>query len=1009
MCGIAAIFNYRTGEPIDHAELTTVRDYMTTRGPDGFGDWISADRRIGLAHRRLSIIDLSEAGAQPMKNHDGSLIITFNGEIYNYRQLRSELEAKGYQFQSTSDTEVLLHLYAADGESMVGKLRGMYAFAIWNERKKGLFLARDPYGIKPLYLADNGKTLRLASQVKALLAGGQVDTSVEPAGHVGFFLWGHVPSPYTLYRGIRGLPSGTTLWLDQSGHRREHQFCSIPQILAAAEAESAPSAIGHLPSSQSRLRSALTDSIRHHLVADVPVGIFLSSGLDSTSITALASECSSNLRTVTLAFEEFQDKPDDESPLAAEVAARYGARHQTVWVGKHDFRDSFDRIMQAMDQPSCDGINSFFVSHAAARAGLKVALSGLGGDELLGGYPSFGEIPRSVRLLKHFSASTLQPFNAAFRFLSAPMLRRFSSPKYASLFEHGGTYGGAYLLRRGMFMPWELPEVLDPNLVRQGWQELQTLARLEQTAAGLKSPFLKVGALETCWYMRNQLLRDTDWASMDHSIEVRTPLVDIGLLGNLAPLLAGDTPPTKRDVALSPISQLPSSVLNRPKTGFGIPVRQWLMDSQLSTLSAQHPERGLRGWTRLVYSQSLGACPRSPVVRRRGVPSPRGPVVAPKRVLVFRIGQLGDTIAALPAISAVRSHFPNGRFTLLCDRHPGKPFVFGPDLLRGSGLFDDFEFYPVHDQLLGRLLQAKDMLALLRRLRRARYDTLVYLLPSARTRRQVARDVRFFRAAGITEIIGTEGFAAPPVRTPGRPLDEVPHEAELLLARLAASEISVPPPGRGSMDLGLGPKEEAEVRAWLDSQTRCPVVRGPVPPVASGHRPWVGFGPGSKMPAKRWPWERFAELGRRLIEQFDIWPVVFGGAEDAADAARLLKAWGRGYNAAGGLSLRAAGAALRRCLLYVGNDTGTMHLAASVGTRCVAIFSARDWPGRWNPYGPGHRVLRAAIDCEGCGLVECLAQQNECLSRISVSEVLAACEPLLQEKLAHAEAPTPTC
>ena len=634
MCGIAAIFNYRTGEPIDRAELLRIRDAMSLRGPDGCGDWVSPDARIGLGHRRLSIIDLSESGAQPMKSADGRLVIIFNGEIYNYRDLRSQLEQKGYHFQSTSDTEVLLHLYDAEGESMVSKLRGMYAFAIWDDRNKGLFIARDPFGIKPLYLADDGKTLRVASQVKALLAGGRVDTSAEPAGHVGFFLWGHVPFPYTLYRGIRGMTAGTSLWIDQSGKRQERTFCSIPGILADAEcAESGgqrtadegqpgASSISHLPPPESLLRTALADSVRHHLIADVPVGVFLSSGLDSTTVTALASESGSTLRTVTLAFEEFRGKPEDESQLAAEVAARYGARHQTVWVSKQDFRDNFDRVMQAMDQPSCDGINSFFVSLAASRAGLKVALSGLGGDELFGGYPSFREIPRTVRLLKPFSISAFQPFSRSFRTLSAPLLRRFTSPKYASLFEYGGSYGGAYLLRRGMFMPWELPEVLDPELAREGWQELQSLARLEQTTGGLKSPFLKVGALEMCWYMRNQLLRDTDWASMNHSVEVRTPLVDVHLLRELAPLLAGPSPPTKRDMALAAFAaedphrsnrrgvqgegsslRTPHSalrnLLDRPKTGFSIPVRQWLLDEDAGF---EH-DRGLRGWSKVVYDR----------------------------------------------------------------------------------------------------------------------------------------------------------------------------------------------------------------------------------------------------------------------------------------------------------------------------------------------------------------------------------------------------------------------
>ena len=218
MCGIAAIFAYRGSSPgVEGGELRAIRDCMKSRGPDGEGEWFDSSRRVGLGHRRRAISDLSPGGAQPMLLPERQLTITFNGEIYNYRELRAALEQKGHVFRSTSDTEVLLRLYAERGEAMVDELRGMYAFAIWDGARQGLFLARDPFGIKPLYYADNGKTFRLASQVKALLAGGQIDTSPEPAGHVGFFLWGHVPEPYTLYRGIHSLPAGTTLWVDQRG------------------------------------------------------------------------------------------------------------------------------------------------------------------------------------------------------------------------------------------------------------------------------------------------------------------------------------------------------------------------------------------------------------------------------------------------------------------------------------------------------------------------------------------------------------------------------------------------------------------------------------------------------------------------------------------------------------------------------------------------------------------------------------------------------------------------
>src|SRR4051794_33648635 len=203
MCGIAGIYSYRnSAPPVDREELLCIREAMANRGPDGAGLWLSDDQRAGLAHRRLPIIDLSEAGAQPMSTADGRLRVTFNGEIYNYRALRAELEGKGYRFASSSDTEVLLHLYADRGTDMVHALRGMYAFAIWDERASELFLARDPFGIKPLYYADRGETFRFASQVKALLKSEGIDTAPDPAGTVGFFVWGSVPEPHTLYRGI---------------------------------------------------------------------------------------------------------------------------------------------------------------------------------------------------------------------------------------------------------------------------------------------------------------------------------------------------------------------------------------------------------------------------------------------------------------------------------------------------------------------------------------------------------------------------------------------------------------------------------------------------------------------------------------------------------------------------------------------------------------------------------------------------------------------------------------
>ncbi len=563
---------------------------MVRRGPDGVGLWISADNRVGLAHRRLSIIDLSDAGAQPMTDADCQTIVTFNGEIYNYQALRGELKAKGFRFRSTSDTEVLLHLYTDRGVEMVNALRGMYAFAIVDKRKNGMFLVRDPFGIKPLYYSDDGKALRFASQVKALIASGRVDSSPDPAGRAGFFLWGHVPEPFSMHRGVRALPAGAAMWIGGDGKRTLKLGRSIPDIYAGAEEAGANR---DTRVNREELRRLFLDSVQHHLVADVPVGVFLSAGLDSTTLAALAAELNGNLHTVTLGFDEFKGTENDETNLAAAVARQFGTNHKTVWVSRQDFESEYTRIFAAMDQPSVDGVNSYFIAKAATEAGLKVALSGLGGDELLGGYASFGEIPRLVSALSHLGR--FPRIGRGFRRVAAQFLKRFTSPKYAGLLEYGGSYEGAYLLRRGLFMPWELTDIMDPDAARAGWDALQPMLRLRETVGKIQNPYFKVSALEMCWYMRNQLLRDADWASMAHSLEVRVPLVDWTLLTALAPMLASSRRPTKRNMVATTSRPVPDAVVRRPKTGFAVPVQDWLLRRDPSRSG-----RGLRGWAREV-------------------------------------------------------------------------------------------------------------------------------------------------------------------------------------------------------------------------------------------------------------------------------------------------------------------------------------------------------------------------------------------------------------------------
>jgi asparagine synthase (glutamine-hydrolysing) len=590
MCGINGIFAYGINVPnVDRDELIVSRETMRLRGPDAEGDWISDDERVGLAHRRLSIIDLSPAGAQPM--HRGALSIIFNGEIYNYQELRGDLAARGHTFVSHSDTEVMLHLFEEQGEAMLPRLRGMFALAIWDAKARRMFLARDPYGIKPLYYADDGATVRFASQVRALIAGGLVDRKFDPAGAAGFFLRGTVPEPFTMYRAIRALPAGSYAYVDAQGTHEPVQYFSIAATLREAVDL-------HAKFDIDELHDAVLESVRYHMVADVPVGAFLSAGIDSTAVVALAKESgATDLQTMTLRFEEYRGRDNDEAPLARLVAEQYGVRHAIRDLTREEFHRELPRIFAAMDQPTVDGLNSYFISMAARDFGLKVAMSGTGGDELFGGYTSFRDIPRWMPIT---SVLTHVPgLGAGVERLNHALAKRSRhvSPKMGEILRYGSSYAGAYLVKRGRFLASELPEILGDEIAREGLERLDLLNLIETAITpDPGTPFARVAALESSLYLRNQLLRDMDWASMAHSLEVRVPLVDAHLLRRLAPLIARLRGRSKELLAQTPRPPLPEPVRKRRKTGFTLPIKEWLRQE-----TGGGVEFGKRSWARRVY------------------------------------------------------------------------------------------------------------------------------------------------------------------------------------------------------------------------------------------------------------------------------------------------------------------------------------------------------------------------------------------------------------------------
>lgn len=598
MCGIAGAFA-RSGllSQSHHEVVRRLNNWQTHRGPDGEGFWASGDQMVAFGHRRLAIIDTGLSGVQPMRDVTGRWAVTFNGEIYNYRALRQELERLGRRFATNSDTEVLINAIAEWGEQGLNRLRGMFAFALWDEQNKELWLARDPYGIKPLYFAEAGGMVWFASQARALADCAPVSQKRDAAGLVGFYLWGSVPEPFSWWADIRPLPAGHVLRISQlTGHSNSRPYYSVPEQFAVPLRQ---------PATDEFLRDVMADTVRHHLVADIDVGVFLSAGIDSNIIASLASAETKGLKTITLGFSEYEGTPNDEVPLAELAARSIGSEHHTVRIGKTEFEELLPDFFRKMDQPTIDGLNTYLVSRAAASQGLKVVLSGLGGDELFGGYPSFRQIPRLLEFA--WASPLIVPIGRAIARISHELFPRFLSSKWAGALAYSGNVKDAYLLRRCVFLPEAMDLLLDRSWLEEGLVKLRDARAQDAILKPLKGTPIhgQIAALESCCYMRNQLLRDADWAGMAHSIEIRVPFVDRVVLESLAPWVASKSPLRKSNLAS--VSRLPPALQSRPKTGFLTPVYSWAMNGPQNRKALAH-------WSKLV--PRLMQAERAPIRRQ---------------------------------------------------------------------------------------------------------------------------------------------------------------------------------------------------------------------------------------------------------------------------------------------------------------------------------------------------------------------------------------------------------
>jgi asparagine synthase (glutamine-hydrolysing) len=586
MCGICGAVGFDSKE-IGEAIVRRMLAAIIHRGPDEEGILVAS--RVGVAARRLSIIDLP-GGSQPVWNEAGTLAVVFNGEMYNFRELREELETLQHKFRSNSDTEVIVHAYEEWGEDFVNRLRGMFSFAVIElpEGRDGrvarLYLARDRMGIKPLYYAKIDGAFLFASEVRALLASRCIPPHLSVEALASYLLFGSVGEPTTLVEGVFSLPPGhcVTILADDPVQVPEPKpYWDISRAREKPfETRLAPQTSpvsGVYPAV--RVRSLLEDAVRSHLIADVPVGVFLSSGIDSTAIAALATVAQRGIHTFTVAFP---DTEFSEAGIARRTAERLGTEHREVMISGDEMVARLDEAIVALDQPSMDGTNTYFVSWAARQAGLKVALSGLGSDELFGGYTSFhatakiariaaaaGFVPQSARRLVALGMKNmnfLQSSPDAFRKASAAWLE-------PNLFPH------AYFFTRTLFTPQAFASRL--REVGGAWNSMSWYRWLSAAAQQSRSldRFAQVSWLELRSYMVNTLLRDTDAMSMRNSLEVRVPFLDTPLVEYVLGLPESAKRGAKGPKALLVEALgdlLPEEIVNQPKRTFTFPWEHWL-------------------------------------------------------------------------------------------------------------------------------------------------------------------------------------------------------------------------------------------------------------------------------------------------------------------------------------------------------------------------------------------------------------------------------------------------
>ncbi|PIU20109.1 MAG: asparagine synthase (glutamine-hydrolyzing) [Elusimicrobia bacterium CG08_land_8_20_14_0_20_59_10] len=977
MCGICGF----TGIKND-ALLRAMTASLVHRGPDEDG-FFSEEERVSLGMRRLKIIDLA-TGSQPIFNEDRTVAVVFNGEIYNFRELRSELEAGGHVFRTRTDTEVLAHLYEEHGAGFPKLLRGMFAFAIWDSKRARLLLGRDQFGIKPLYYAVSGDKLYFASELKALRLAAGICGEMDPEALDYYFTYLYIPAPLTVYKGVNKLEPACVLTF-QAGEARVKKYWRLEVKPGTARPEGF-----YLEG----IRDLLSKSVKEQLVSDVPLGLLLSGGLDSISLLSFMTEhAGAGVKAFTAGFSG-KDAGFDETAAAAAAAKRFGAEHFRIPL-QPDIGGTIRHLAGHFDEPFADSsaLANYLVTKEA-RQHVTVALAGIGGDELFAGYPrhlgarllpGYLKLPGRLRRLAGSGAALLPESRSSFnvpgrvkRFLSS------GSSDFSGAYNSWISYLGAEE-KDGFYSAY---------------------LRLALRGAGAPLPGLPRGpgevfGFELGAYLPDDLLCLADRASMANSLELRVPFLDIRLVEFMAgvPLeLKTKGLRLKYLLKKAMAGRLPPEMMRGPKRGFQVPLARW-QEKELKAftaevlsrenikkagvLSPEGVEKMLAGHAcgrRNMYDRIHAACvfhlwlehsKHNPPAALSGIWAVRGT----RRILLVNLAGLGDIVMMTPAVRAIRAAYPDSALELLTiDR--------SADLAAGIPGIDKIHSVPIEYRPAGPAAALK-FLVTLAALRGARFDALVnFSLVSSFGGLLKARLINGIVNAGLSSCRVLKGLGAAGDPTVYEEFVEKKSEPALTAALLA-------PLGISELDLEISYSPGAEEKKKV---SRDFAQRG-----LSG-RPVIGLNPGAFRPSRRWPLEKWKALTGLLLEQYPGALLIVTGSAREEPLAAVLRLQDSVFIAAGLYSVRENAALYGLMDVFITNDTGPMHIAAAAGTRTVCIFGPGDhW--RFSPSVPEDRKRVVRKDVPGCG-IPCYkfnCPNPACLEKIEPQEVLAAAQELLGE------------